>query len=96
MTAKDILGSHEPFVHFGRLDRIELKQKIIVGQPSWPTPLLSAKMQFIIFHPSWGMPDGIKAKELLPRLRQASGNSGFGFFDQLFGGAGYSGATAPG
>jgi murein L,D-transpeptidase YcbB/YkuD len=73
-------------------DRIELKQKIIVGQPTWPTPLLSAKMQFIIFHPSWGMPDGIKAKELLPRLRQASGNSGFGFFDQLFGGGGYTGA----
>jgi L,D-transpeptidase YcbB len=73
-------------------DRIELKQKIIVGQPSWPTPLLAAKMQFVIFHPSWGMPDGIKAKELLPRLRQASGNSGFGFFDQLFGGGGYTGA----
>ena len=65
-------------------DRIELKQKIIVGQPAWPTPLLAAKMQFVIFHPSWGMPDGIKAKELAPRLRQASGNSGFGFFDQLY------------
>ncbi|MFA5955735.1 L,D-transpeptidase family protein [Hyphomicrobium sp.] len=74
-------------------DRIELKQRMIVGQPSWPTPLLSAKMQFVIFKPSWGMPDGIKAKELAPRLRQASGNSGFGFFDQLFGGGGgYTGA----
>jgi hypothetical protein len=60
---------------------------MIVGQPSWPTPVLAAKMQFVIFHPSWGMPDGIKAKELLPRLRSASG-SGFGFFDQLFGGGG--------
>lgn len=74
-------------------DRIELKQRIVVGQPSWPTPLLSSKMQYVIFRPSWGMPDGIKAKELMPRLRQASGNSGFGFFDQLFGGGGgYSGA----
>ncbi len=66
---------------------------MIVGQPSWPTPVLSAKMQFVIFHPSWGMPDGIKEKELMPRLRQASGNStGFGFFDQLFGGGSYSAA----
>lgn len=74
-------------------NRIELKQRIIVGQPAWPTPLLTSKMQYVIFHPSWGMPDGIKAKELLPRLRQASNNSGFGFFDQLFGGGGgYSGA----
>lgn len=71
----------------------QLKQKMIVGQPSWPTPVLSAKMQFVIFHPSWGMPDGIKAKELLPRLRSASGGgTGIGFFDQLFGGGGGGGS----
>ncbi|HEY8194265.1 MAG TPA: L,D-transpeptidase family protein [Hyphomicrobium sp.] len=71
----------------------ELRQKMIVGQPSWPTPVLSSKMQFVIFHPSWGMPDGIKAKELLPRLRTAS-SSGFDFFDQLFGGGGASSGGA--
>jgi murein L,D-transpeptidase YcbB/YkuD len=64
-----------------------LSQKMIVGQPAWPTPMLTANMQYVIFHPSWGMPDGIKAKELAPRLRQAS-SSGFDFFDQLFGGGG--------
>ena len=64
-----------------------LSQKMIVGQPAWPTPILTANMQYVIFHPSWGMPDGIKAKELAPRLRQAS-SSGFDFFDQLFGGGG--------
>jgi murein L,D-transpeptidase YcbB/YkuD len=69
-----------------------LSQKMIVGQPAWPTPILSSKMKYVIFHPSWGMPDGIKAKELMPRLRQAS-NSGFDFFDQLFGGGGGSGGA---
>jgi murein L,D-transpeptidase YcbB/YkuD len=64
-----------------------LSQKMIVGQPSWPTPMLTSSMQYVIFRPSWGMPDGIKAKELAPRLRRAS-NSGFDFFDQLFGGGG--------
>ena len=74
-------------------NELALKQKMIVGQASWPTPVLSAKMQFVIFHPSWGMPDGIKSKELLPRLRSASGGStGFGFFDQLFGGGGNGGS----
>jgi murein L,D-transpeptidase YcbB/YkuD len=68
-----------------------LRQKMIVGQPAWPTPVLAANMQYVIFHPSWGMPDGIKAKELLPRLRRAS-SSGFDFFDQLFGGGGSGGA----
>ncbi|HVX36870.1 MAG TPA: L,D-transpeptidase family protein [Hyphomicrobium sp.] len=70
-----------------------LSQKMIVGQPAWPTPMLTAYMQYVIFHPSWGMPDGIKAKELAPRLRQAS-DSGFDFFDKLFGGGGGSSGGA--
>lgn len=61
------------------------KQKIIVGQPTWPTPVLTASMEFVIFHPEWGVPDGIKVKELLPRLKRASAQYG-GFFDQIFGG----------
>lgn len=61
------------------------EEKIIVGQPTWPTPMLTAKMEFVIFHPEWGVPDGIKVKELLPRLKRAGGGGG-GFFDQLFGG----------
>ena len=59
-------------------------EKIIVGQPTWPTPVFSADMLYIVFHPEWGMPDGIKLKELKPRLQQSGG----GFFDQLFGGGG--------
>jgi murein L,D-transpeptidase YcbB/YkuD len=58
------------------------KEKIIVGQPAWATPVFSAKMQYIIFNPSWGVPDGIKTRELQPRLRAAGG----GFF--FFGGGG--------
>jgi murein L,D-transpeptidase YcbB/YkuD len=59
--------------------------KIIVGQPSWPTPVFSADMKTIVFHPSWGVPDGIKRKELLPLLRKSSGAGFFGIF-----GGGYS------
>lgn len=60
------------------------EEKIIVGQTSWPTPVFSADMKTVVFNPSWGMPDGIKAKELQPRLKQAGGG---GFFEQLFGGS---------
>jgi murein L,D-transpeptidase YcbB/YkuD len=59
------------------------KEKIIVGLPEWATPVFSADMQYIIFNPSWGVPDGIKTRELLPRLRDAGG-----FF--FFGGGGGS------
>jgi murein L,D-transpeptidase YcbB/YkuD len=60
--------------------------KIIVGQPSWPTPVFSADMKTVVFHPSWGVPEGIKRKELAPLLRKSSGGAGlFGIF-----GGGYS------
>ncbi len=69
------------------------EEKIIVGLPTWPTPILTSSMQFVIFNPEWGVPDGIKVKELLPRLKRASGNGGGGFFDQLFGGGSSSGGA---
>ena len=59
--------------------------EIIVGQPSWPTPIFSADMKTVVFRPSWGVPDGIKMKELAPLLRKSSGAGFFGIF-----GGGYS------
>ncbi len=78
-------------VHKG--DQTIWEEKIIVGLPTWPTPILTSSMQFVIFNPEWGVPDGIKVKELLPRLKRASGNGGGGFFDQLFGGGSSSGGA---
>jgi murein L,D-transpeptidase YcbB/YkuD len=46
--------------------------RIVAGQPEWATPVFSADMRTIVFHPSWGVPDGIRRKELLPRLRDSS------------------------
>ena len=66
-------------------DKIIHTDAIIVGQPSWPTPIFSADMKTVVFHPSWGVPDGIKQKELAPLLRKSSGGDFFGIF-----GGGYS------
>jgi len=54
--------------------------RIVVGQPDWPTPSFSADMKTVVFHPSWGVPDGIKRKELLPLLRKSSGGGLVGLF----------------
>lgn len=54
-----------------------LQEKIVVGKPNTPTPMFSANMQFVIFHPSWGVPEGIKTNELAPLLRRYGGESGF-------------------
>lgn len=70
-----------------------LTVKMIVGQPSWPTPILTSSLLYVIFQPEWGVPDGIKTKELLPRLKRASSQGGGGFFDQLFGGPSSSGGA---
>jgi L,D-transpeptidase YcbB len=50
-----------------------LSEKIVVGRPTSPTPVFTADMLFVIFHPSWGVPSGIKTYELLPQLRSAGG-----------------------
>lgn len=64
-------------------------EKIIVGLPEWATPSFMADMKYVIFHPSWGVPSGIKLKELLPRLQRAQPQSLFDFF----GGGGGSAAV---
>ncbi len=66
-------------------DQTLFEERIIVGLPTWPTPMLTDSIERIVFNPEWGVPDGIKVKELLPRLKRASAQSN-GFFDQFFGG----------
>jgi murein L,D-transpeptidase YcbB/YkuD len=50
-----------------------LAEKIVVGKPSSPTPMFTADMLFVIFHPSWGVPPGMKTQELWPQLRETNG-----------------------
>ena len=54
--------------------------KVVAGQPDWATPAFSADMKMIVFHPSWGVPDGIKRKELLPLLLNSSRGDFLGLF----------------
>ncbi|MBU2580216.1 MAG: L,D-transpeptidase family protein [Alphaproteobacteria bacterium] len=56
--------------------KVVLKEKMVVGKPNTPTPMFSSPMRHVIFHPSWGVPPGMKKNELLPQLR----NTGGGWF----------------
>jgi murein L,D-transpeptidase YcbB/YkuD len=62
--------------------KVVLKERIVVGKPSTPTPMFSAPMRFVIFQPSWGVPEGIKTNELAPMLRRAQANASGWFFSQ--------------
>jgi murein L,D-transpeptidase YcbB/YkuD len=55
--------------------------KIVVGKVDNQTPLFSANMRYVVFHPEWGVPDSIKLKEIAPYLRPATfGGDFFSFF----------------
>lgn len=59
-------------------ERVVLKERIVVGKARSPTPMFSARMQFVVFHPEWNVPNSIKQNELLPKLRGASGGGRYG------------------
>lgn len=48
-------------------------EKVIVGQVKYATPIFSADMRSIVFHPEWAVPETIKLEDLQPRLRAAGG-----------------------
>ena len=65
------------------------QEKLVVGKLETQTPIFSADMKEVIFHPDWGVPDSIKVNELLPYLRRGSAY----FFG--FGGGADTRARAP-
>ena len=54
-------------------DRSVMTMRVVVGKPSWPTPVLSATMSYIVLNPDWRVPPNIAAKELVPILRANPG-----------------------
>jgi murein L,D-transpeptidase YcbB/YkuD len=52
---------------------VVLTERVVTGQPHMQTPIFSAEMESIVFHPSWGVPDSIKVKEILPTLLRGRG-----------------------
>jgi murein L,D-transpeptidase YcbB/YkuD len=62
-------------------DKVVHQARIIVGKPETQTPLFSADMRYIVFHPDWGVPNSIKVKEILPYLRPQQSFWGWGETD---------------
>ncbi|MGE0629596.1 MAG: murein L,D-transpeptidase [Hyphomicrobiaceae bacterium] len=78
----------EQFTRVYKDGEVVLREKIVVGKAQTPTNIFSASMKYIIFHPTWGVPDGIKTNELAPMLRRTSNNN-----DWFFGGGGPSASS---
>ena len=47
-----------------------LTMRVVVGKPSWQTPTFQATMTHLVVNPYWVVPDGIKRREIVPRLKK--------------------------
>jgi murein L,D-transpeptidase YcbB/YkuD len=48
--------------------RTVLHMPVIVGQPSWESPVFSDRMDHLILNPHWNVPESIAADEILPAI----------------------------
>ena len=51
-------------------DHPVLAMRVVVGAPETPTPLFSDEMTYVVFSPTWSIPESIIRKETLPRIAQ--------------------------
>ena len=51
-------------------NRPALAMRVVVGQPDTPTPLFSDAMTYVVFSPTWSIPESIIRKETLPRVAE--------------------------
>jgi L,D-transpeptidase YcbB len=61
--------------------------RVIVGQPSSPTPQLTARMEAIITNPVWFVPKSITMNEILPKIKADTGylrKNGFRILDDQY------------
>jgi murein L,D-transpeptidase YcbB/YkuD len=51
-------------------DSVALKMKVIVGKKTSKTVMMQSEVKYIVLNPSWNVPQGIAAKEILPLLKK--------------------------
>jgi len=64
-----------PFFELGvfEKDREIMRMPVVVGLPSWQTPLFSDEVEHIIVNPDWGIPENIAKQEYWPTAKRDSG-----------------------
>ncbi|MGM0542190.1 MAG: L,D-transpeptidase family protein [Pseudomonadota bacterium] len=53
------------FVHDGQ----QLSMKVVVGQKKRQTPIMEARMSYLVYNPYWRIPKTILAEDILPKLK---------------------------
>ncbi|MDX1584184.1 MAG: L,D-transpeptidase family protein, partial [Thermoanaerobaculia bacterium] len=50
--------------------RTALQMDVIVGEDEWETPVLSGRLQNVVFNPDWNVPESIVLSEILPKVKE--------------------------
>ena len=58
-------------------EKVVHAERVVVGKLKNQTPVFSDKMEYLVFHPYWNVPNSIKKKEILPYLRRGGGGGWF-------------------
>ncbi|UPL50934.1 L,D-transpeptidase family protein [Hymenobacter sublimis] len=53
--------------------RVLQTHRVVVGQPEWPTPVLSSRILVFVTAPEWRVPYSIAVREFLPELQRDPG-----------------------
>jgi len=51
-------------------DRLQMRMKVVVGKPYRRTPVFTATMTYLVFHPFWHVPARIAREDLLPKIKR--------------------------
>ncbi|MEJ2165451.1 MAG: L,D-transpeptidase family protein [Desulfobacterales bacterium] len=63
----NIAGFHLVVIDNGRL---QMAMKVVVGKPYRRTPVFTATMTYLVFHPFWHVPARIAREDLLPKIKR--------------------------
>ncbi len=62
-----------------RGNRIVHSERMVVGKPANKTPIFTDELEQVVFWPNWGIPNSIKVKEILPKLRRGRSLESLGY-----------------
>jgi murein L,D-transpeptidase YcbB/YkuD len=50
-------------------DRVVSVMKVIVGKKATPTPIFNDTLEYVVFRPTWAVPEKIATQEILPKIK---------------------------
>ena len=59
-------------LYYSDSGKVTYSSKVMVGTDEKQTPVFRDKMEYIVFNPTWTLPQSIASKETLPKLKQDS------------------------